>query len=66
MLTGEESAWLTIVEQEWSSTTPGFWYAHVTDDAYSMSASYVSTEAGQLQDGFVVDSGNQMAVGWPE
>ncbi len=66
MLTSEELAWLAVIEQEWISTTPGHWYAHLTDDAYSMSASYVSTEIGEIQDGFVVDSGNRMAAGWPE
>src|SRR5437879_5577764 len=62
-LTPEESAWLAAVENEWSKTTPGDWYAHHTDDAHYMNAMYVNTVPGPTQLGFVVDDGTGMAAG---
>jgi hypothetical protein len=62
-LTADELAWLADVEDEWHGTTRGDWYAHLTDDAYFMNATYVSTVPGPLQLGFVVDGGTGMAAG---
>ena len=63
LLTAHERAWLAAVEDEWSGTTPGDWYAHITDDALYMNASYVSTVPGPRRLGFVVDEGTGMAAG---
>ena len=67
-LTDEERAWLASVEAEWSRTTSGPWYAHHTDDALFMSATYVSTDAvpGSRRVGFLVDEGTGLAVGSPD
>jgi hypothetical protein len=55
-VTASERDWLASVEAEWKATTPGPWYAHLTDDRYSMTAAYVSTEPGEKKHGFVIDS----------
>jgi hypothetical protein len=64
-LTSEENTWLASVEDEWAKTTPGEWYAHYTDDALFMNATYVSTTPGiePLHLGFFVDNGTGMAAG---
>jgi hypothetical protein len=62
-ITDEERRWLAAVEEEWSSTTTGEWYAHVTDDALFMNARYVSVVPGELHLGFVMDKGTGMAAG---
>jgi len=64
-LTQSEREWLAAIEAEWAATTPGTWYAHLTDDAHYMNATYVSTVPGPVTQGFVVDNNNGMAEGSP-
>lgn len=64
-LTPSERQWLSIIEAEWKATTSGLWYAHLTDDAYAMTAAYVSTEPGETKHGLIVDRGTQLAAGLP-